>query len=171
MSRFLVFLLSCSLLLAGCVSYDGRGLRPGIDGPDSVLASMGEPAMRWEEKDGGERWAYPRGPAGTQTFMVHFGANAKFQKVEKVLDSVHFTRIQAGVDDKESVLRLIGPPNTMWTVYFEARNELAWEWLICDDWNRLARFGVLFDATTGRVRSTFQRPELDGPGGAPICGH
>ena len=172
MNRFLAWLLSCSLLLAGCVSYDGRGLRPGIDGRDSVLAGMGEPAMRWQEKEGGERWAYPRGPAATQTFMVHIGADGKLQQVEKVLDMAHFARIRSGIDDKDSVLHLIGPPNPAWTVYYEARDELAWEWLFCDDWSLMARFGVLFDGRSGKVRSTFQRPELRGmDGSAPACGH
>ena len=31
---------------------------------------MGAPAMRWREADGGERLAYPRGPAGFHTYMV-----------------------------------------------------------------------------------------------------
>lgn len=172
MNRLVFLLIGCSLLLAACASYDGRGLRPGIDGRDSVQATMGAPAMRWPQDDGGELWAYPRGPAGTQTFMVHLGADGKLQRVEKVLDMTHFARIRTGIDDKDSVQRLIGPPNPAWSVYFEARDELAWEWLFCDDWGLMARFGVLFDGSSGKVRSTFQRPELRGvDGSAPACGH
>ena len=57
------------------------------------------------------------------------------------------------------------PPVPHWTVYFEARDELVWEWRYCDDWGEPARFNVLFDGTSRRVRSTLsltesQRPDL-----------
>jgi hypothetical protein len=84
----------------------------------------------------------------------------------------HFARITPGRDNRESILQLLGPPNPAWTMYFAARDELAWEWLFCDDWSHLARFGVLFDASSGLVRSTLLRPELLGPdGAAPWCSH
>lgn len=158
-------------LLSACAGYDGRGLRPGLDGGAEVLALMGEPAMRWREPDGSEQWAFPRGPQGTQTFMVRLVANGKLERVEPVLDMRSFSRIRAGIDDKASVLRLIGPPSPGWTIYYEARDELAWEWLFCDDQSTEARFGVLFDGQSGLVRSTFQRPNYRGfDGVAPRCG-
>ena len=40
------------------------------------------------------------------------------------------------------------------TLYFAARDELVWEWRWCDDWSEPARFNVLFDGTSGKVRST-----------------
>jgi hypothetical protein len=84
----------------------------------------------------------------------------------------HFARIEPGKSDKESVLRLIGPPVPQWTNYFKARDELVWEWQFCDSWNQLARFDVLFDASTGVVRTSYQRQALMGPDGvAPWCGH
>ena len=167
----LLGMLAVSLLTA-CAAYDGRGLRPGIDDGSAVEASMGAAVMRWTTAEGGQQWAYPRGPQGTQTFMVFLAADGRLQRIEPVLESVHFARIRSGVDNRDSVLRLLGPPNPAWSMYFEARDELAWEWAICDDWNKLARFGVLFDGRTGVVRSTFQRRELSGPAGVtPWCGH
>jgi hypothetical protein len=70
----------------------------------------------------------------------------------------HFARIQAGMTT-DDVLRTLGPPFRHWTVYFKARDELVWEWRYCDDWNEPARFNVLFDATSMRVRSTLTGTE------------
>ncbi|SBT04719.1 conserved hypothetical protein [Candidatus Accumulibacter aalborgensis] len=51
-----------------------------------MVASMGEPAMVWKNPDGSEQLAYPRGPAGTQTFMAYVGPDGTLQRIEKVLD-------------------------------------------------------------------------------------
>jgi hypothetical protein len=48
----------------------------------------------------------------------------------------------------------------------------VWSWLFCDSWNQEAYFDVLFDGTTGIVRTTQQRQNLSGwDGVAPGCGH
>jgi hypothetical protein len=158
--------------LSACAGYDGGNLRPGAAKGLQVQAAMGEPAMRWLTDEGAEQLAYPRGPAGTQTFMVFIGADGVLQRIEGVLDGAHFSRIEPGKSDQAAVLRLLGPPQPQWTAYFESRDELVWEWRFCDEWNKLARFDVLFDASSGIVRRTFQRPDLLGPDGiAPFCGH
>jgi hypothetical protein len=170
--------LVIALLLSACASYDGRGLKPGITTLPEVIALMGEPAMRWNEPDGRVQLAYPRGPAGTQTYMAYVAADGRLERIEGVLETPHFARIRPGVSDENDVLKLIGPPQPQWTVYFKARDELAWEWNICDDWHQVARFHVLFDATTGIVRSAFQLPppgdiNLFGErsGNPPSCAH
>lgn len=167
-----------ALGLSACASYGGRTLEAGISTREEVVATMGEPAMRWTDNDGREQLAYPRGPYGTQTFMAYLGADGRLERIEGVLDEKHFARIENGKSDMAAVLRLIGPPHPQWTAYFKARDELAMEWRFCDAWNEVARLDVLFDASTGIVRSTFRRPELpDVPspfGGrrGPIhCGH
>ena len=63
---------------------------------------------------------------------------------------------------KEEVLRLIGPPDYNRSVYFKARDELAWEWRFREVYGNAARFAVLFDATAGTVRSTLIVPEYYG---------
>ncbi|EXI79514.1 MAG: hypothetical protein AW10_02368 [Candidatus Accumulibacter appositus] len=165
-------LLLAALLLTACAGYSGRGLQAGVATLPEVIATMGMPALSWQDPDGSEQLAYPRGPAGTQTFMVFIAPDGRLQRIEGVLDMVHFARVEAGKSDRESVLRLLGPSVPQWTDYFKARDELVWEWRFCDSWNQLARFDVLFDATTGIVRSTYQRPDLMGwDGVAPYCGH
>ncbi|MFZ6750680.1 hypothetical protein [Undibacterium sp. Ren11W] len=160
-----------ALLIGGCASYGGSSLQPGVSSLPEVLATMGEPAMLWTNPDGSKQLAYPRGPLGTQSFMAYLDADQKLQRIDKVLEMAVFARIQTGMS-KEQVLRLIGPPQPQSTQYFKARDELAWSWLFCDSWNTQAFLDVLFDASSGTVRSVGQRPNLVGRDGiAPSCGH
>jgi len=156
-----LLLIGCVLLLSACASYSGRGLNPGEATLNDVVTVMGEPAMRWQDADGREQLAYPRGPEGMQTFMAFVGTDGRLERIEGVLDSAHFARIRNGQSDKAEVLRLLGPSYPYWTAYFKARDELVWEWRFCNDWNEVAKFDVLFDATTGIVRSTYQRSDID----------
>ena len=165
-----------ALLVSACAGYDGRGLQPGVATRAEVEAVMGEPAMRWTDDDGREQLAYPRGPKGTQTFMAYIDAQGRLERIEGVLDSRHFARIEPGKSDQAAILRLLGPSQPHWTAYFERRDELVWEWLICDDWGMQAFLDVLFDATTGIVRSSFQRRDyhvnpFTGHSFVPTCGH
>lgn len=164
-------LFTLCLFLSGCAGYAGSRLQPGVSGIAEVVAAMGEPAMRWRDADGSEQLAYPRGPSGPHTYMAYIGPDGRLQKIENVLSMKHFARIAAGKSDQAAVLRILGPSTPQWSAYYQARDELVWEWLFCDDYGYLARFDVLFDATSGLVRSTMQRPDLRGQDGvAPSCG-
>ncbi|MGP1677478.1 MAG: hypothetical protein ACTS6J_10010 [Burkholderiales bacterium] len=150
-----------ALLLAACASYSGAGLVPGEARLDEVQALMGRPALRWQDADGSVQLAYPRGPAGFHTYMVRLGPDGRLQSIANVLDEQTFARVRAGMT-KDEVLRLIGPPDHSRSVYFKARDELAWEWRFREVYGNPAHFAVLFDATAGRVRSTLILPEYYG---------
>lgn len=151
-------LLSLSLLLAGCAGYGGADLVAGVAREAEVRQAMGVPAMQWTLPGGGRQLAYPRGPAGYETFMVHLDAAGRLERIENVLDMTHFARIQPDMTQEE-VLQLLGPSQPQWTAYFKARDELVWEWRYCDSWREAARFDVLFDATKKTVRSTMSWTE------------
>ena len=171
--RILLFmaLAGTALLLSACASYAGRDLLAGTSSLPDVLASMGEPGMRWKEADGREQLAYPRGPEGTQTFMVLIGADGRLERIEGVLDAEHFARIKPGLD-QVAVLHLLGPSSPQLTAYFERRDELVWEWRFCDVSGQQALFDVLFDASTGIVRSTDRRLDYRSSGGVfGMLGH
>lgn len=162
-------------LLAGCAGYDAAGRVPVDAQLVDVERTMGIPSIRWREADGGETLVYPFGPMGYHTFFVRGDAQGRFVSRENVLTMKHFARIQAGMT-QEDVVRTIGPPVQPWTIYFKARDELVWEWRYCDDWNEPARFNVLFDGTSLRVRSTLSATERSravfGGGGMRMwCGH
>lgn len=154
----LILLLSF-MALAACASYDGRGLQPGVSSIDDIQQLMGEAALRWRENDGSERLFFPRGPHGLHTFMVKVDAGGRLTSIENVLEPKHFARLREGMSEEE-VIRIIGPPQPDWTVYFESRDELALEWRFCDDYSVASRFNALFDKTSGKLRTTMVRPEL-----------
>ena len=154
-------ILLSALLLAACASYSGYGLKPGEAQLPDVQAAMGPPAMRWQDADGSLQLAYPRGPVGFQTFMVKLGPDERLQSIENVLEENSFARVRAGLT-KDEVLRVLGPPDASRTVYFKARDELVWDWRYCHILGDPARFLVLFDGTTGTVRSTMVQRESFG---------
>lgn len=157
------------IALAGCASYAGRELVVGTSTMPAVIAEMGEPAMRWSGNAGAQQLAYPRGPEGPHTFMVYIDPDGRLSAIENVLVDRYFARI-VPEGTQEEVLRLIGPPSSQWTASFGARNELVWEWRYCDSSGQMAKFDVLFDAETRRVRTTQSRPDYRGPdGGVPPC--
>lgn len=153
--------LLATMLLAACASYSGSGLKPGEARLEDVQALMGPPAMRWQDADGSVQLAYPRGPLGFHTFMVLLGPDGRLQSIANVLEEESFARIRAGIT-KEQVLRVLGPPDYSLSVYFKARDELVWDWRYCQIFGRPARFLVLFDGTSGAVRSTMTQSEVFG---------
>jgi hypothetical protein len=157
------------LLVSGCAGYGGGNLSPGVSTLPEVIAAMGQPAMTWKNPDGSEQLAFPRGPTGTQTFMAYMGPDGKLQRIEKVLDAEHISRIRIGMS-KAEVLRILGPSGAEWTQTFARKNEISWSWLYCNSSNNEEFIDVNFDATVGEVRSTAQRPHLVGPTGIqPFC--
>lgn len=172
-ARLGIWLLAVGLL-AGCAGHDAAGRIPVDARLVEVERSMGIPALRWREADGGETLVYPFGAMGFHTFFVRGSADGRFISRDNVLTTKYFARIQAGMTQDE-VVRTIGPPVQAWTMYFKARDELVWEWRYCDDWNEPARFNVLFDGTSLRVRSTQSATErsrnvFDRIGGRAWCG-
>ncbi len=169
MKRYVSIL--AAFLLVACASYSGRGLKPDESRLEDVLRIMGDPAMRWQEPDGTQQLAYPR---GIHTFMVQIGADEKMLRIENVMHMKTFARISPGMT-KSEVLHILGPPEPSATAYFKARDELVWEWRYCDEWNEAARFDVLFDVSKVVVRSTLSGIEsqmgLCGMDGRCICAH
>lgn len=147
-----------ALLLSACAAYSGYGLKPGVDRAEDVLRIMGEPAMRWQNKDGTAQFAYPRGPMGYQTYMVFVAADGTLHAIHNVLNEKDLARIRSGMSQDE-VLQILGPSFAGWTNYSKERNELSWEWRYCDAWNEAARFRVLFDHDKATVRTTFSQTE------------
>jgi hypothetical protein len=166
-------LLLLSIAISGCAVLGGPAYTPGTTTQAEVFSAKGPPAYYWEEPNGIKRFFWPTGPVGTSTVMARFDKQQKLVSIEEVLNTAHFSKIQSGMSMDE-VLREIGPPYEGWTTYFKARDELAWEWRYCDSWSTAARFNVLFDGTTKKVRSTLSLTEAQRFSfgrAAPSCGH
>lgn len=169
-ARVLVAALVSSVL-SGCAGYAGRDLVVGVAKQDEVRAVMGAPAMQWTEQDGSVQLAYPRGPEGTQTFMVFLAPDGRLQRIVNVLDEKTFSRVRPGKDGQAEVLRLLGPPAERQTAFYTRRNVLVWEWLYCNAFGNQAWFGVEFEGMAGAVVSTYSRPDYRGwDGTEPVCG-
>jgi hypothetical protein len=115
-SSWRLAILAGAALLSGCASYDGRGLQPGVSSADDVVALMGTPAMQWQDADGRRQLAYPRGPEGLQTYMAFIDTQGRLERIEGVLDTKHFARIEPGKSDQAAILRLLGPSQPQWTM-------------------------------------------------------
>ena len=63
-----------ALALGACAQLGGPPLTPGVSTLADLEHSLGAPAMRWREADGGEQLAYPRGPMGVHTWMARTDA-------------------------------------------------------------------------------------------------
>ncbi|HEY6281329.1 MAG TPA: outer membrane protein assembly factor BamE [Burkholderiales bacterium] len=147
--------LTILALLAGCASYSGRGLKPGIATETEVREEMGAPAATWETP-GGSVWAYPRGPLGLETYLVRFDASGRLELIEQVLNDERFAQIIPGMT-QDYVLHLIGPP--FQTIKFPRTDDTSWDYRYRDTWSQTALFSVIFDQAD-LVKGTFKQREV-----------
>jgi hypothetical protein len=158
-----------ALLVSACAGINGPNLAPGVSTVTEVVAWMGPPVMFWKNADGSEQLAFARGPAGTQTFMAYVGADGKLQRIAGVLNEANFALVLPGMNP-EQVMRIVGPSGSLWTQAYPRTNTLALSWLYCASGNFQNYFDVMFDATTGLVRSTGRSPVMVGRQGVtPSC--
>jgi outer membrane protein assembly factor BamE (lipoprotein component of BamABCDE complex) len=152
----------CAALLAGCASYDGRGLVPGQASADDVRRTMGAPAEIYQEGDG-QLWAYPRGPAGPQTFMARIGADGKLISIQPAFTWENFARLREGITQQE-VRRILGPPVV--ESRFSRRSELIWDYFFKElSTDAGSYFHVVF-GPDGRMKGTLITRIHVGPGDA-----
>ena len=105
-----VAILCAAALLAGCASFDGRGLIPGKSVAADVEAQMGTPAERLTGPDGDSVWYYPRQPAGLQTFAARFSKNGVLLALEQRLTVENLAKLTPGVTTAKETRALLGPP-------------------------------------------------------------
>ena len=141
--RMFLSVLAVAAGLGACASYDGRGLRPGVDTEAEVRQLMGEPAMAFDHPDRSRQLAYPRGPLGVATYMVHLRPDGRLRRIEQVLDEEHFARIVPGQSRREDVRLLLGPAAS--SMEFPRLQRVAWTYRFRDRWGYLADFSPLFD--------------------------
>jgi hypothetical protein len=99
------------LLLAGCASYDGRGLVAGQSTESDVLAVMGTPAERRAGPGGETVLWYPRLPYGRASYAARIGADGRLISLEQRLTEENLAHLERGKTTTEAVHDLFGPPN------------------------------------------------------------
>lgn len=101
---------AAAALLAGCASFDGRGLVAGRSSASEVEALMGAPAERIALANGDRALYYPRQPYGRATFVVTVGRDGVMKSIEQRLTPENLRKIVAGAWTKKEVRELLGPP-------------------------------------------------------------
>jgi outer membrane protein assembly factor BamE (lipoprotein component of BamABCDE complex) len=110
-------LLTASLLavgLAGCMVPQWQ--KPGMPQAE-VEKGMGKPTLVVDLPEGGQRLVYSQQPAGQQVYHMDFDTQRKLVRVEQVLDTAHFFALRNGVDTRDDVYRMFGPPAMVEGVY------------------------------------------------------
>ena len=116
--------VAIALLLAGCASFDGRGLTPGTSA-NEVEALMG-PAADKRAKDG-ETWLYyPRQPYGYANYVARISSDGKLIALEQRLTDENIAKIERGKWRTDEVRELFGPPYT--AVNFSRMQRDIWEY-------------------------------------------
>ena len=141
MNKVAVFLVC--LTASACASYSGSSLRAGSSTEAEVRATMGAPATELTSPDGTRSLFYPKGPMGTETFLVTIARDGTVGDIRNVLTDDTFSSIAPGMTEQD-VLRMIGPPGK--TTPFPISNNHAWDYRFMDTWGYYAIFSVTFDA-------------------------
>ena len=96
------------LVLAGCASYDGRSLTPGVSTAAEVEAVMGAAAERRTGPTGETVLWYPRPPYAN--YAARIGADGKLIAVEQRLSQENVDKLKPGASRAGEVRDLLGPP-------------------------------------------------------------
>ena len=144
-------------LFTGRDRYSGTTLKPGVSTLADVEQTMGQPAEVWRNAAGQVvQLAYPRGPAGYVSFMVHLTDAGVVSQIDQVLDESHFALVVPGMTMPD-VLRLLGPARS--TELFKAKNRLYWNYGYCSEHGRRMEHAIEFDSTTRRVTGHVEIPD------------
>ncbi|TCK42621.1 Beta-barrel assembly machine subunit BamE [Paraburkholderia sp. BL8N3] len=137
-----------------------KNLTPGVTTEAQIRDQMGEPETERTFTDGSKRLEYPRGPAGTNTYMVDLDPNGRFVAVTQVLTAENIAKVRPGMSQDE-VRRILGKPTTIAEYPLKKERVWSWHWLE-DGVNRDAMFNAHF-GPSGLVVTT-SRSEAEGGG-------
>ena len=119
------FALALGLALAGCASYDGRGLAPGQSSAADVERLMGAPAEK--RQVAGETWYfYSRQPYGRVMYVARIGGDGRLVALEQRLTDATVARIVPNSTRAEELRDLLGPPFT--AVQYPRMERDTWTW-------------------------------------------
>jgi hypothetical protein len=97
-------------LLAGCASFEGRGLVSGQSTVADVEAKMG-PAVDKRAAPGGETvYYYPRLPWGYATYAARIAPDGRLVALEQRLTLENTGKLKPGATRAEDIRDLLGPP-------------------------------------------------------------
>jgi hypothetical protein len=120
-----ILALGLALTLAGCATFDGRGLTPGMSSAADVERVMGAPAEK--RQAGAETWYYyPRQPFGRMTFVARLGPDDRLVAIEQRLTDENVAKIIPNSTHAEQVRDLFGPPYS--AQHYARLDRNIWSW-------------------------------------------
>jgi outer membrane protein assembly factor BamE (lipoprotein component of BamABCDE complex) len=134
--RLLFAASAAALLLAGCASFDGRGLVPGKSTEAEVVATMGQPAQTLQ-RPGGKLLYFSRQPFGRQIYKATIGPDGVLRSLEPTLTPDNIRRIQADKTTKDEARELLGPPYRVTRAPFKPYDVWDYWWQNVEDLRRL----------------------------------
>jgi hypothetical protein len=135
--RFLLAPLATAMILAGCASFDGRGLVPGKSTEAEVVGLMGKPAQTLQGPGGGKLLHFSRQPFGREIYKASFGADGTLRGLEQTLTPVNIKRIAANATTKDQLRELLGPPYRITREPFKPYDTWDYWWQNVEDLRRL----------------------------------
>lgn len=133
-------------LLAGCASFDGRGLTPGKSTRADVEATMGRPAEVLTRPNGDTRLYFSRLPFGREIYVATVGSDGVLRAIDRTLTPKNIAGLKEGMTTAQ-VRERLGPPYRI--VYMKLIDRDVWEypWRTVEDkrilWVQFSRDGVV----------------------------
>ena len=141
---FLLPLLA--LCIAGCASFDGRGLIPGQSREPDVVATMGTPALTLE-RPGGRLLYFSRLPYGREIYKASIGPDGALRSLEPTLTPANIRGLEMDKATRDQVRELLGPPYRITRAPFKPLEVWEYPWRIMEDrrilWLSFSDDGVL----------------------------
>ena len=154
-------ILAAGLLLAGCATFDIRGLQPGAS-ESQVVAQLGQPTLKLPAAGGVTEYFYSLQPEGRRTYAAVIGADGVLKALEQRLEPKFLGQVVAGMT-ADQVRELLGPP---WKItHFVFKNQDVWEykWLLAEE-KRVLWIGFTADGKVAEVTNIHDY-ESDPPSG------
>jgi len=121
-----LFAAILAFLLAGCASFDGRGLVAGQSTAKDVEVLMGVPTERIKLPDGDTAWYYPRQPTGRMMYAVRMSPDGVMRSREQLLTEQNIARLYRDTTTREQARVIVGPPWRTSRLERQARD--VWEY-------------------------------------------
>jgi hypothetical protein len=145
--KLLLTASASALVLAGCASYDGRGLMPGKSAEAEVVATMGTPAETLKRPNGDKVLFFPRLPLGRETYAAMIGPDGTLRGIDQVLTRDNVNRIAVNSTTRDQLRSLIGPPYRVVRAAFKPYDVWEYPWHVMEDrrmlWVSLSDDGVV----------------------------
>jgi len=115
-----------ALAVAGCVSFDGRGLAPGQATENEVVAQMGPPADRIKLPDGDTMLYFPRQPTGRMMYAARMAPDGRLRSITQLLTEQNLVNLVRGTSTRGDVRVILGPPYLV--SRFERQQREVWQY-------------------------------------------